>query len=59
LIRAPALVHNHQPVFLELPALVLGTCSQLEPIPVLVEARERPTISGSRALDIVDSIMSH
>src|SRR2546429_2259975 len=52
-------VHNYQPVLLEIPALMLGACSQLEPIPVLVEAREQPTMSGSRALDIVDSIMRH
>ena len=34
-------IHDHQPIFLELPALVLGTGSQLKSIPVLAEARER------------------
>ena len=37
----------------------LGTCSLLEPIPVLVEARERATITGGRSLDIVNSIVCH
>ena len=45
--------------FLKLAALVFGTCSHLEPIPVLVEARERPAISGSGFLDVVNSIMRH
>jgi hypothetical protein len=51
-------VHDHQPVLLDLPALVFGTCSLLESIPVLVEARERSTISSS-FLNIINSIMCH
>jgi hypothetical protein len=50
-------VHNHEPIFLKLPALVLGTRSLLEPIPVLVEARERSTISGSSFLNIIKGIV--
>jgi hypothetical protein len=52
-------VHNHQPAFLDLSTLVLGTCSQLELFPVLVEARERPTISGGRVFDIINGIVRH
>jgi hypothetical protein len=52
-------VHDHKPVMLELPALVFGACGHLEPIPVLVEARERPTISGGRWFDIVNGVVCH
>jgi len=41
-------VRDHQPVFLDLPALMFGARGQLEPISMLAEARERPTISDLR-----------
>jgi len=52
-------IDNHLPVLLNLSSLVLGASSQLERISVLVEAREVPTISGGRSLDIVNGIVRH
>jgi len=43
--------NDHRSAFLELPALVLGTRSQLQCIPMLIEARETPpTPGGARSI---------
>jgi len=52
-------VHNHQPVFFDMPTLVFGTCSQLELVSVLGEAREVVTISRQCGLGVIDSAVRH